>query len=59
MLVEKHFKAIAEIFKDFNNTTSYDKRTIKTIAKIFAAWLKTQNPCFDRSKFMKACGLEE
>jgi len=61
MVPKKDFKAIAKIIRDSYN---YDwcgremskicfDRTAKRLADYFA----TQNPLFDRQKFLDACGL--
>ena len=55
MLTKKDFKAIAEIIKR-NNCWKEEYYTEK-IAKAFADYFATQNPRFDRERFMQACEL--
>jgi len=70
MLTKKDFKAVAEIIK--NNTAMADDVVcletdpdfvfeVKAIRIAFATdfenYFATQNPRFDRERFMKACGL--
>ena len=61
MLTKKDFKAVAEIIKDSYN---YDwcgremsKVCFNRVAKRFANYFATQNPRFNRQKFLDACGL--
>ena len=65
MVSKKDFKAVAEIIKE-EVTCRPDIDPIlaaaaKDIGRIYAIklanYFATQNPRFDRDKFMKACGL--
>ena len=65
MLTKKDFKAVAEIVTrlhpaksktgDFNKGENF---ALKNVAIKLADYFTTQNPRFDRNRFMKACGLE-
>lgn len=59
MLTKKHFKAIAEVVNKVTEedvfTTNDDFR--QTISQELANYFVTQNPQFDRQKFLDACGL--
>ena len=63
MLTKKDFKAVTEIIKACIDvtviySTTEPNTTIKGIlAKDLADYFATQNPQFDRERFMKACGL--
>ena len=60
---EKDFKAVAEIIKagidvTVIHSTTEPNTTIKgNIAEKLADYFATQNPRFDRERFMAACGL--
>ena len=64
MLTKKDFKAVAGIIKASIDvtiiySTTEPNTTIKgNIAIDLADYFATQNPRFDRNRFMKACGLE-
>lgn len=51
MMSRKHFKALAEILKDH-------KASDQLISDV-SAWLKSQNPRFDSSRFYQAAKEEE
>lgn len=65
MLTKKDFKAVAEIITENTNEINNDNychyyfvprnRLVMELANYFA----TQNPYFDRERFMQACGLED
>lgn len=64
MVTKKDFKVIAEIIK--HEYTRYDetglddfegKLTTASIAGQLSEYFTTQNPNFDRQKFLDACGL--
>lgn len=63
MLYKKDFEAIAEIIRqakeDYRGGTPAEL-VLSTLDTQFADYLATQNPhrCFDRSKFLAACGLD-
>lgn len=59
MLTKKDFKAVAEIIDYDGDRHYYDRHTCEEIAKQLADYFATQNPRFDRERFMKACGLTE
>jgi hypothetical protein len=54
----KHFVAIADMLKR-GMKQSKDKDLFRDLAKEFASFLATQNPNFNRSKFLDACGVDE
>ena len=61
MVTKKDFRAIAEIIE--HNTVSpvnpaYNDNVFKTsLAEDLADYFTTQNPKFNRQKFLNACGL--
>ena len=64
MLTKKDFKAVAEIITivigDGFDETDYDngwQDAIEDTAKHLADYFATQNPRFDRDRFMRVCGL--
>lgn len=59
MLTEKHIKAIAGIIKPCVLVSKARKDGAQTsnIAYGLANYFATQNPKFDRQKFLDACGL--
>lgn len=63
MLYKKDFKAIAEIIKDNTDEICDDNHSHfmilprNRVAFELADYLATQNPRFDRQKFLNACGL--
>jgi len=61
MLTKKDFKAVAEIIEQACGIYD-DEEVCGEIASIIthnlADYFATQNPRFDRERFMKACGLE-
>lgn len=57
-MTRKDFEAIAYILKCKGNLPEhYDRGTVQVIAMGMADYLSTTNPRFDRSRFMRACGL--
>ena len=63
MLIRKHFKAVAEIIVKQTQLNIGGIHTPKflyadNLAGELADYFATQNPRFDRERFMKACGLE-
>lgn len=65
MLTKKDFKAVAKIIKGIvgNGFIGEDfdmgwHDSIVLTTKRLADYFATQNPQFDRSRFMKACGLD-
>lgn len=62
MLTKKHFKAVAEVIKSQIMQYYIQERHacangVESIAYHLADYFATQNPRFDRERFMKACGL--
>lgn len=60
MVTKKDFKAIADIVKQACGI--YDKQEVSgeiayDISHNLADYFATQNPYFDRQKFLDACGL--
>ncbi len=58
MVTQKDYVAIAEILREEWRVYGYPAPH-KRLTKQFADYFTTQNPRFDRSRFMKACGLTE
>jgi len=65
-MTKKHFKAIAEILRvhrlNAQNDYDYDhtvQNTVNEIAGDLADYFKSQNPRFDRTRFLQAAGIEE
>ena len=62
MVTKKDFKAIAEIIKDVQseyndpNAKTQAQYAIQYIAADLADYFTTQNPLFDRDRFLTACG---
>lgn len=55
----RHYEALAVVFKLAldNNPTAAEEATIQSVIKRVADKLTEDNPAFNRSRFMKACGL--
>lgn len=66
MVTKKDFKAVAEIIKKQTVCPREDDpfiiETAKDIARVYAKelanYFATQNPRFDRGRFIQACGLD-
>ncbi len=64
-MTKKHFKAIAAAINAQRLRPYGDKYAdvvdarLDALAEDLATWLKTQNPNFQRQKFLDACGVEE
>jgi len=57
MLTKKDFKAVAIIIeRSFSGDTSTEYE-LPVLVEHLADYFATQNPRFDRERFMKACGL--
>ena len=60
-MTKKHFKAIAEIISktraDLINASQSTEELSDNIAIEFADYLESQNPLFNRGKFLSACGM--
>lgn len=57
MFTRKHFKAVAKIIA--GNRGQGVEYTLDNIASELADYFATQNPRFDRNRFMKACAVED
>lgn len=58
MLNRKHYKAIAEIVKDEKmREQAYGAANLAVLASHLADYFAQDNPWFDRSRFLEACGL--
>ncbi len=60
-MTKKHFESFARLIRDFEHPTvfvqvSYAERAFA--AFIVAEVAECDNPRFDRSRFLRACGLE-
>lgn len=56
MLSKQHYKAIAEIIRCVGSTYR-GNYVYKWLAELFINYFTVDNPCFDRQKFLAACGL--
>lgn len=54
---KKHFIAIAKILNMVGSSTGYDRSTATAIAHSLADVFQEENPRFDRSRFLDACGV--
>ena len=52
-MTRKHFKAIAEIINDAGD----DVDAVERLAGDLASYFKSENPNFDRDRFLTACGF--
>lgn len=61
-LKKKHYEAIAEVLR-INRSLCKPNPTMQTaidgVAGSMANYFATENPKFDRKKFLKLCGFEE
>lgn len=60
MLTRKHFRTVAEILKEAREDYAGGTPTelvLDYIENYLADFLATQNPNFDRERFLRACGL--
>lgn len=58
----RHFAAIAGILHELTparDKLSLSRTTHQYICRLFADRLASSNPRFDRSRFLRACGIEE
>jgi hypothetical protein len=53
-MTRQHFQLIADVLHDAG-LTDEDRKYLSTL---FANKLATTNPNFDRTRFLKACGVE-
>lgn len=59
-MTKKHFEALAAIFRtqvDNPTVPSESRVTLFATASMQADYFATQNPNFDRERFMTACGF--
>lgn len=52
-MTRKHFELVASILAD----ADLDPAALATVAQDFAEAFKNENPRFDRTKFLVACGV--
>lgn len=62
-MTKKHYTAIAAILAKYKNTPLYeadysDYRTMQHIAEALADYFAQDNPKFNRTMFLTACGIE-
>ena len=55
-MTKKHYEAIAKELLFYN--AGRDKQVIERIANSFADYFEQDNPRFDRSRFLEACGID-
>lgn len=61
-LTKKHFEAIAKLIKFHladNFFMEIERPLIKQFIISLSDYFKTENPYFDRERFLKACGVQE
>ena len=63
MMTKKHYVAMAYILKDIRKADTdrgTEARDVLTYtAKALANYFASENPRFDRARFLAACGLED
>ena len=59
MLSRKHYKKIANIIDITNGNANLGDDATEILANNLADYFKEDNPNFDRSRFLEACGVEE
>ena len=59
-MTKKHYEALARILSSQMCDAEMEtcQHTVRLITRDIADYLATENPRFDRSRFLKACGLE-
>lgn len=57
-MTKKHYEMVAKILKRENTRVGGDDGMIESIATLLAIEFKLDNPNFDRTKFLKACGVQ-
>lgn len=60
-MTRKNFKAIAEVIKTYRLTsltisTISEELLVRDLVEMMSLYFKQDNPTFDKSKFMRACG---
>jgi hypothetical protein len=63
-MTKKHYEAIASILAKYKNAPLYevdysDYRTAEHIATDLSKYFATDNPKFNRARFLQACGIEK
>ena len=63
-MTKKHYEAIARILQGYKLAPMYendysDYRTSDHIAEDLADYFQTDNPKFDRTRFLQACGIDQ
>lgn len=58
MHTKQTFVLVASILAQASKDCAIPSHTVKHIAEKFAAQFVTENPRFDRSRFIKACGIK-
>jgi len=61
-MTKKHYEAIAVILAKYQSAPLYeldysDYRTAEHIANELSDYFATENPKFDRARFLQACGI--
>lgn len=60
-MTRKHFEALAAMVRDLASTTADPTQAVdiavRDHADTLAKFCATQNPNFDRARFLKACGF--
>lgn len=59
-MTRKHYRAIAEVIRQTadNSPTFMERARVREIAEGLASVLAADNPRFQRSRFLEACGVE-
>jgi hypothetical protein len=57
-LTKRHFVAVAKVLADHESKGNSDDTARRCIARDLAAYFSTQNPLFDRSRFLTAAKVE-
>jgi len=59
MMTKKHFEKIASIFKEDNVSwrVELELNTYNRLAHKMADFFATENPQFNKEKFLQACGV--
>ena len=54
----KHYRAVAEILKNYSEDYPIDSVGFKSMVTEFADMFLADNDRFDRNKFLEACGVK-
>lgn len=58
-MTKKHYEAIARIFRGIElDTDGFIETHYENIVSRLADYFESENPRFDRDKFLSACGVE-